>query len=193
VDFWNGTLPEIHCWQHFKESDLEPYYQLFSKEDIFSLKEINIKSFLLNENIPETRIIFFILDSNIDFDLLDSKFKSFITDNLNEIKDQNITNYKIYTLNFEKIISKIIHENNINNEIYAALNISISNAITYKIQEILNEEDFCINNAQQIKIYLKNTNNLDSDLLEFQLKKLLNSILGKYITEFSIEKNVTTC
>lgn len=197
VDFWNGTVPETNEWKLFSKSELEPFYQLFSSDFSQELKTIYVKSFMIIADCP---IKAFLLIINSDFDKIkvDSAIPNlaeYVASDMTNIAEyyideqnpepQRIEGGKAFFVDFSKAIEKIAER--IDYEAQSILLPVVTAEIYNRISKIVPNGDFCSYVPENhMRIVFYNAKNLDADLLQFQLQKLLAPILNDTAAEVTV-------
>lgn len=193
-DFWDGTIKDNE-WLSYKDSELAPFYQLFSSNDLCQSDTLNIKKYSIDE---KTDIIFFVItqESKLHLQTLDT-FISSMKDSLLE----NIIPFLPYS--FIKINKDIcITENNayvltlsmkdfFDNE-FSLFEKSEQDYIIFhlfrKIKKAITDKNICIlTNNNEIKLALFNSDEDDAQMILIQITKIITDYLNSSSTfNFSI-------
>ncbi len=195
ADFWNGTFPGIREWQRVDGTRLEPYYQLFSSDEIHRMQSIYLKSFPLPSDIAARAIMLIADEADVSPETMDPlmeeladcicsdmicfpynmklpRFETFAS----ETDPQTLP----FTLFFSDAIAESVRNANTDQEAAAILEATVFSEIYVRLCAHIGSPDRCIpDTAMKVKLYLQSQEPLDADIILFQCKKTLASVLGK--------------
>lgn len=183
IDFWNGTI-QSNEWISYENSALEPFYQFFSQQYLSVLNKIQIKMF----EVSDTKAILIIVNNDIlqeNIDIQLNELKEYITSDLNNFpeyyihqkhkKNEDNQNSKSFTVDFSDILNGL--KNTVDSETQEILLPVIKSQIYNKISQIIDLTDYCFMEDDKIYIEFYSAQSLESDLLQFQINKILEDLL----------------
>lgn len=195
VDFWNGTIPLNQQWHSFSGNELEPFYQLFSKDCIHNLTNLHIKSFILLADIP-IQAIMIIADETINQELVDDTIPELAdyiaAEILNTIEIIPPTPLQVGSRSFSVSIKDAVAEITdllyIDTEALDLLFPVVLSETLNRLQQILSKQDIVFPlNDFDIALFFSHADNIDADLLQFQLKKYFVPLLGTSSSKILVE------
>ncbi len=195
VDFWNGTLPQNQQWHTFSGDDLEPFYQLFSSEFNLNLNDLHMKSFILLADVP-IQAILLIADKTIDRELIDR--------NIPELADYiaaEISNVieaipptplregsRSFSVSIKEPVAEITDSLHTDTEALDLLFPVVLSETLNRLQQILSPDDIVFPlNEFDIVLFFSHADNMDADLLQFQLQKYFIPLLGSSTSKILVE------
>ena len=195
VDFWNGTIPLNQQWHTFSGNELEPFYQLFSKDCIHNLTHLHIKSFILLADIP-IQAIMIIADETINQELIDEtipELADYITAEIsNTIEVVSPTplreGSRSFSVSIKDAVAEITDLLYIDAEALDLLFPVVLSETLNRLQHILSSQDIVFPlNDFDIALFFSQADNIDADLLQFQLKKYFVPLLGTSSSKILVE------
>lgn len=195
VDFWNGTIPQNQQWHSFSGDELEPFYQLFSKDCIHNLTHLHIKSFVLLADIP-IQAIMIVADETINQELVDDTIPELadyiaaeISNTIEVIPPTPLrAGSRSFCVSIKDAIAEITDLLYIDTEALDLLFPVVLSETLNRLQHILSKQDivFPLNDFDLV-LFFSHADNLDADLLQFQLKKYFVSLLGTSSSKILVE------
>ena len=195
VDFWNGTLPQHQQWHTFSGDDLEPFYQLFSNEFNHNLTDLHIKSFILLADVP-IQAILLVADKTIDRELIDENIPELADYIAAEIFNAIEANHptplqegsRIFSVSIKEPVAEITDILHIDTEALDLLFPVVLSETLNRLQQILSSDDIVFPlNEFDIVLFFSHADNMDADLLQFQLQKYFIPLLGSSASKILVE------
>lgn len=195
VDFWNGTLPQHQQWHTFSGDDLEPFYQLFSSEFNHNLTDLHIKSFILLADVP-IQAILLVADKTIDREFIDENIPELADYIAAEISNSIEANHptplqegsRIFSVSIKEPVAEITDILHIDTEALDLLFPVVLSETLNRLQQILSSDDIVFPlNEFDIVLFFSHADNMDADLLQFQLQKYFIPLLGSSASKILVE------